>query len=309
MPPLAAILRRYASDSEAAWSCGSFGAVAEFMRGADEPADIIAEDVITVATARGALRIAPSADIRPIAYELPRQHPDTWHHGLALCLPLDECRPGGRSSLTELGPDTAAVRPQDRTAIRFDLGLGIAHADICVRTTDPDAVALLRRNLGASLLPPDGLPLLREIAAFSPHRVFACRFGRVEVFQPIPRPGGKTPDGPHTHILPKLLGSRRTHAATLPIPAGLVPCMTLFPPSPIAAGHDGITGFDEKRHEAFQLLWARYGIPELVQQKAAAADALRAGTRLPDDLPPPLDRAGRAVVEVARRQWRQTRGA
>lgn len=85
--------------------------------------------------------------------------------------------------------------------------------------------------------------------------------------------------------------------------------MTLFPPSPIAAGHDGITGFDEKRHEAFQLLWARYGIPELVQQKAAAADALRAGTRLPDDLPPPLDRAGRAVVEVARRQWRQTRGA
>jgi hypothetical protein len=36
--------------------------------------------------------------------------------------------------------------------------------------------------------------------------------------------------------------------------------------------------------------------------------ALAAGRTLPPDLSPPLDRAGRAVVRVALRQWRATRG-
>ena len=212
----------------------------------------MSEDGLAIVTARGGMRLTPIDDIRPVAYELPGRHPDTWQHGLALCLPEDNCQLAGRWALTELGPDVEGLRPEDRGAILFDLGLAISHADICVRTDDPKTIELLRGAIGRFLLTPEGLPLLREIAALSPHRVFRCHVGRIEVYQPIPSPKDKSPDGPHTHVLPKLLALRRTHAATLPIPAGWVPCMTLFPPNPISDGHGGAKPFNRHWHVTFK---------------------------------------------------------
>jgi hypothetical protein len=299
------ILRHYVRDSRASWSCGSFGAIAEFAREADENVEIF-EGGLAIVTARGGMRLTPVDDIQPIAYELPGRHPDGWQHGLALCLPTDRCRLAGREVLTEFGPDTEALRPEDRRAIAFDLGLAIDHADICVRTADPEAIELLRGGLGHALLSPGGASLLREIARLSPHRVFRCRFGRIEVYQPIPGPKDKTPPGPHTHLLPRLLALHRSHAATLPIPAGLVPCMTLFPPNPISNGHGVIRPFDSAQYHEFQRLWRRYGIAELVALKAEVFAALSAVRPVPwRDLPAPFDRAGRAAVRVALRQWRQ----
>ena len=74
---------------------------------------------------------------------------------------------------------------------------------------------------------------MRIILAASPHRVFVSRIGRAEVYQPIPSANGKSPDGPHTHVLPKLLQHRRTHAATEPVPDGFVPCAHLYPRHPL----------------------------------------------------------------------------
>ena len=61
------------------------------------------------------------------------------------------------------------------------------------------------------------------ILAANPHRVFISRLGRIEVYQPIPPPSGKSPEGPHTHVLPRLLKSGRTHPATEPVPEGWFP--------------------------------------------------------------------------------------
>lgn len=304
-PPLIGTLRRYVQDSGATWSCGSFGAIAEFARDPGETV-VISDDGLAAVTARGAIRLNPADYIRPIAYELPGRHPDTWQHGLALCLTAARSRLGGREVLTELGPDAEALRPEDRDGLLFDLGLATGHADICVRLAHPEAITLLRSWAGRSLLLREGLPLLREIADRSPHRVFRCDFGRIEVYQPIPGPKDKTPPGPHTHVLPKLLASHRTHAATLPIPDGLVPCMTLYPPNPIGDGHGGIRRFDRVAHLAFQELWAAYGIRELVELKARAISMLSASASPLPELPPPFDRAGRATSEVTLRQWRQT---
>jgi len=301
-------LRRYVRDCDANWSCGSFGAIAEFGRSPHEDAAIF-EDGLTIVTGRGGMRLIPIDDIRPIAYELPGRHPETWQHGLALCLPADRCQLAGRERLTELGPDAGALRPEDRSAILFDLGLAIGHAEICIRTADPKAVELLRGGLNRSLLSPEGLPLLREIARLNPHRVFRCSFGRIEVYQPIPDPTDKTPHGPHTHVLPRILALRRTHAATLPIPAGWVPCMTLFPPNPISNGHGGVRPFDSVQYEAFQDLWKRYGIQELVELKEDIFAAMSGQSASPCDLPPPLDRVGRALMRVALRQWQQLRSS
>ncbi len=41
-------------------------------------------------------------------------------------------------------PDAEAMRPQDRGAILFDLGIGKSQSDICVRTADPTTIELLR---------------------------------------------------------------------------------------------------------------------------------------------------------------------
>lgn len=76
-PSLADILRRYLRVSEASWSCGSFGAIAEFARDPDETIEM-SDDGLTAVTARGGIKLSLIDDIRPIAYELTGRHPDTW---------------------------------------------------------------------------------------------------------------------------------------------------------------------------------------------------------------------------------------
>lgn len=260
-------LRNLVADPETAWSCGSFGAIAEFARVSSDRARV-SKDGLSVHTARGALRIETLSQVRPVAYELPSSDPDLWQHGMALCLPKAACAMGRRTVFTELGPDRDAVRRQDRAAILFDLGLGVLQADTCIRTADPAAIAILRAGQGRSLLEP-GNPLMREILRIGPHRVFRCRFGRVEVYQPIPAPTEKSPEGPHTHVLPRLLAHGRTHAATIPIPKGWVPCMTVFPPNPARDGSGHRKPFDLEQHVAFQGLIGRFGDPGLVAIKQA----------------------------------------
>jgi len=280
-------LRDLVADRDTSWSCGSFGAIAEFAR---VPGDVakLSKDGLSVHTALGALRIDALSEVRPVAYELPSSDPDLWQHGMALCLPKTACAMGRRAVFTELGPDRDAIRRQDRDAILFDLGLGVLQADTCIRTADPAAIAILRAGQGRSLLE-SGNPLMGEILRFAPHRVFRCRFGRVEVYQPIPGPTGKSPDGPHTHVLPRLLARGRTHAATIPIPKGWVPCMTVFPPNPARDGFGHRKPFDRGQHKAFQKLLHRYGDPELVAMKADTAPVASA-------------RAARAMLRVAARQ-------
>ena len=73
---------------------------------------------------------------------------ESWSQRIALCLPDDACAMSRRSVLTELGPDTAALREQDRTAMLFDLGLDALQADLCVRVADPDVAFRLRSHCG-----------------------------------------------------------------------------------------------------------------------------------------------------------------
>jgi hypothetical protein len=286
---------------DAGWGCGSFGAIAEFAWDPGEAISFVDDGAVGAATARGAIRIELGDGIRPIAYELGGREPESWQQGLSLCLREADAAMTRRTVVTELGPDRDAVRPQDRTAILFDLGLGTFQAEVCVRSEDPDTIARLRGVVGQAFLTPVGVAL-PELSRLSPHRVFCCRFGRIEVFAPIPPPEGKSPNGPHTHVLPRLLVLRQTHAANVPLPDGWIPCMTLFPPNPIRTISGARKPFDYAQFEAFQSLWRRYGEPELVALKAAALTALLAGSE-----PEPLDeatatRAARSVIGVAVRQ-------
>ncbi|QGY04570.1 hypothetical protein MMSR116_23665 [Methylobacterium mesophilicum SR1.6/6] len=290
------LLREALSDPGTAWSLGSFGAIAEFMRDPDEATLPLPDGRMGLATERGAIALAPSPDLRPVAYETAVA--TGWNHAVALCLPEASCAMNRRGVVTELGPDRDAARERDRNAILFDLGLGLLAVDACVRTSDPEAIACLRSGVGLPLFDPAS-PIGRQLVALSPHRVFLARVGRIEVYAPIPGPGGTSPEGPHTHVLPKLLRGGRTHAATTPIPAGWVPCAGIHPAHPYKDMMGQRIAFDVVRHDAFQTLLDRWGDPDLLAAK-------RGGDLSPDSLV--SNRHAQAARRVAEVQARYLRG-
>jgi hypothetical protein len=300
------VLRRYIADPTASWGLGTFGAVAEFHRTSEEPASFDTSATLQVVTARGALRINSTQDVRAFAYELPGHATDSWSHVLTLCLPAARTAMHCREVLTECGPDHEALRPDDRAAVLFDLGLGTEQVDVCVRTADPEALAQLRAGLGRSLFAPDN-PLMPAMPRLSPHRVFVGRFARLEVYQRIPGRDETPPEGPHTHVLPHLLRHQRTHPATAPIPAGWVPCLSLYPASPVYDALGRPRPFDRAAYDDFQSLLRCFGDPELVGLKETVTEAVRA-ERGPDNFALPASRAGRVAVRVALRQLAHTDG-
>jgi hypothetical protein len=289
------------ADPDTCWSLGTFGAIAEFMREADEPTRLLRDDPSLAAiTERGGIRLLRAAAPQPVASETTVG--EGWNQRVALCLPSDLCAMSRRAALTELGPDSAALRPADRLGILFDLGLGCLQVDVCIRTADPALIHQLRSRCGRSVFEP-GHGAMGLIMAASPHRVFIGRLGRLEVFQPIPAPDGRSPAGPHTHVLPKLLNRRRTHAAAEPIPTGLVPCAHFYPPHATKDAMGKPRSLDRDRHVAFQRMLERFGDPRLVALKQKITEAVLTGLE-PSVVSVPTDRHARASVRVALRQLR-----
>ncbi len=217
---------------------GSYGAVAEFFQEPGEANDTDGPNELTRITQRGGIRIETLADIGICAYEHTNSHGTARQH-IALCLPEEWSRMSGNGSLTEMGPDHAAIDENDLDAILFDLGVsslgsGCFQLDFCIRTGDSDLIDFLRDHCGSSIFE-HGSPVYPRLLESQPHRVVITRLGRIEVYQAI---GGehtddKTPEGPHTHLLPDLLSLNLTHSADTPIKNGWVPCAFLYPDGPV----------------------------------------------------------------------------
>jgi hypothetical protein len=301
MTDLVEFLAEQVADSEVAWSVGTFGAIAEFTRDAAEPAVFDRPDgSISAVTARGALRITLHPGFRPIASESPTT--ESWSHRVALCLPEASCAMSGRTEFTEVGLDGGALREEDRAGVLFDLGLGALHADFYVRSSDTDVVAALQGRTGKSVFSPSS-DTMKVILAANPHRIFVSRLGRIEVYQPIPSADGKSPRGPHTHVLPKLLAHGRTHSANEPLPPGWIPCVHFYPPHPARDPLGRRRPFQVERHAAFQVLLERYGDPHRLALKRRVIDSVMSGGE-PFAIPIDNDRFTRATVCVALRQLR-----
>ena len=141
-------------DPNTAWSVGSFGAIAEFMRDPDEPVTYRRNGTARSAvTARGGVLVDAQIGSRLIASESPTA--EAWSHRVAVCLPQQLCGMNRRFELTEIGPDIEALRSEDRRGILFDLGLGLLQVDAFVRISDPAAASALRRHAGKSVFAAD----------------------------------------------------------------------------------------------------------------------------------------------------------
>ena len=292
------ILAQGLGDAGWAWGLGVLGGIGEFSRAPWESVQRIPGGMVT---ARGAIALRDDPQAILVAHEALSRRPGHWQQGLSLCLDARHADLGeAHEVVTELGPDDQALRPRDQDAILFDMGLGFAHMRACVRTADPALLARLRAGCGRPLFD-HGNPAGAAIVAASPHRVFLSALARIEVYQPIPPPDGRSPEGPHTHILPTLLRSRRTHAATTHLPPGMVPVLEAFPPHPLSDLLGNAAPFNANRHGAFQSIMQAHGSAAAVTEKNGVIAALNA--RLPPHaLGEPEGRETRAARRVALRQ-------
>ncbi|MGC1464300.1 MAG: hypothetical protein WA792_01060 [Pseudolabrys sp.] len=286
------------ADPESHWGLGSFGAIAEFTRDRDEDVTLdLSAHAMSAVTPRGGIRIVPPMGLRPVAFETAAGV--SWNQNFALCLPAEAASMNRRGVLTEVGPDTDALRDDDKQSVLFDLGLAIPHVDALIRVPDQAVAAQLRMHTGKNVFAPDSTAM-HIILAANPHRVFVRRCGRIEVYQPIPPHDGRSPEGPHTHVLPKLLAHGRTHAATEPIPDGWVPCLSVYPAHPAKDPLGRAKPFQPARHTAFQALLRAYGDPETIMLKTQVVAAVVSG-KAPSEKESE-DRFARACIRIALRQ-------
>lgn len=302
------ILTNHIQFPNSGWSMGSFGLIAEFHQDVDEPLLSDKPNEVLRATNRGAIHIDHVDDIVPVAYEILSKDENRWQHGLALCLPAEKARMGGQTGLTDLGLDEKAVLEDHKSWRLFDLGInaigsGCGQVDFCVRTNNEELITILLDNLGKPVFESAVMP---EILKAHPHRIAITPIGRVEVFQKIggPDTGDKSPEGPHTHLLPKLIQSGNTHNANIPIPDGLIPCAYLHPESPMVDRLGANKPFNREAYVAFQKLLDLWGPEIYTSIKRDVFNQLKNGLS-PDDPMNYESRVQRMAHRMAIRQARR----
>ncbi|MGD9603193.1 MAG: hypothetical protein AB7O21_12260 [Gammaproteobacteria bacterium] len=255
------LLLTHLADPACSWSVGELGVLAEFHSHGetDRP------DARTLVTQGGAMRVAASLRPLPLAYETPSANPRLWNHGIVFCLPEAAARGAARATITALGPDEDAIHATDRDAHLFDLGFGLATTDFLVRTRDRALIARLEAAQGTAWGADHGLEA--AVVRANPVRVLLTRLARIEVSNPIPAPDSVSPAGPHTHLLPGVMRRGRVHDANIPVPAGLLPCLTLYPPHPARDAEGRERAFDAAAHRRFQTLLAHLGDADYVAAK------------------------------------------
>jgi predicted Fe-S protein YdhL (DUF1289 family) len=210
-----------------AWALGRYGATAEFICDHDEPCEVsVTGETITAISGRGALQLTIGERVRAL-----RLRDDDSRHGYrAIFLVVSKARvtlPVAKT-LTPLGRDEGAIRPEFRNDIWFDLGLGRDDLRFCVRASSADLLDTMNQALGLPLL--DVLQAAGAlIVKHSPARVVETPLGRAEIYTPIPLPGGQSLDGPHTHLLPDHLESARATAPGIDLPPVYALGATFFP--------------------------------------------------------------------------------
>jgi predicted Fe-S protein YdhL (DUF1289 family) len=209
------------------WVLGCYGAIAEFLCRHDESCSVsVNGETITAISNRGALRLTLGEHVR--ALRLRADHTRQGYRAIFLVVLKARATLPVATTLTPLGRDEGAIRPDCRNDAWFDLGLGRSDLRFCVRASTTE----LRDKLNQA----SGLPLsdvLRAegatIVKHSPARVVESPLGRAEIYTPIPPPGGQSSDGPHAHLLPGHLASGRATQPGIDLPPVYALGATFYP--------------------------------------------------------------------------------
>jgi len=227
---LAALICSSLDDPESTFTAGTYGAVAEFSIGANEPFDLFnLKQGVGIETQRGAFGFRPLTSFKGFAFN--RTDDESGEEVLDHLVLAVHAKKGCASrnkGVTEIGPDHGTLLDDGADQILFDLGVGAYHADFCVRTKDPALLSVLRANQGGSVLDEKG-PLADAIMKAQPDRVVVTQLARIEVRQPIPEKDAETPLGPHTHLSAELLATGLRHAPDFALPKTYFPGLVYYP--------------------------------------------------------------------------------
>ena len=228
-PEITTFVRKTIADRAGTWVIGCHGGTAEFMAAPDEPMSMTAgPEEIVATTEQGGLRFRPRDNFRALQWRDPRMPDQT--RAIFIVIPRPRIDASVSGGLKIEGADNDALQTEHRNDALFDLGLGRDHMRFLVRTDKAELQHALTRAQGLPLdavLARCGGLLMQE----SPTRVVDSAFGRIEVYAPIPLPGGKSPPGPHTHLLPGHLAMQRATAPSVDLPDAYALCATFYPRS------------------------------------------------------------------------------
>ena len=209
------------------WVIGVVGAVAEFTAKRAAPIEVETDGASIVAfTEGGNLRFLIDDDVRAVTFEAPETPQERQH--VVLAVKRERVGLSVATTVTDLGNDQAAIQSEDRRRRLFDLGLGRNEARFCVRCAPGATQEALTAASGTSLL--SALPRIGHVLVEEgPPRVVESVLGRIEVLTPIPSPGGTSPLGSHTHLLPDHLATGRALPAGMDLPRAYVPGAIFYP--------------------------------------------------------------------------------
>lgn len=296
---LVSFWRPLIDDPGHSWSIGTFGTIGEFHRTPEEAVTRHdGPDSVGVSTAKGAIRLEAKDDLDVVAFDNLNSDGETWSQSVAFCQPFRQLSP---DVILPLGEDRDAVRDQDKASRLFDLGVGLGLVRMCVRTSDAELIAALDSVAGQPLFGSAGAVVMPPVMRAQPHRVLLSPAGRVEIFQPIPKEGGEVPEGPHTHLLPKLLSKKRTHSANTPLPDGLQSIVNLFPRSPWRDGMGKRTPYNANADAAFEAILAHHALPEDRAIRRSVEEAVGRGLA-PAEFAWPATRRERTQARIALRR-------
>ncbi len=215
---------RTITDRLGTWVTGMPGAIAEFpcQPQREVSAHIGAEEIIGRAD-DALFRLRASDRLRAFAYEQGGPIVIGFSRARALDAPL--------TTFTPLGEDVNAIDGDHRNELLFDFGLGRRFSRFCIRTGKTELFTQLSQFAGlpwGDVFSRAGAAILAE----SPTRVVESQLARIEVYAPIPPPGGKSPDGAHTHFLPQFLASGEEMPSTLALPDYAAPVAIFYPGQP-----------------------------------------------------------------------------
>ncbi len=212
---LAALIAFWRERPGVSFSVGVPGVTAEFHAVPGEPVTWNASaDTIEGGTSAGTIEIALEDGALAVPFDLESRRPGHRVRGCLFCRPEREARMGGYRVLRRVGPGL------------FDVGTGAVTVDALVVVDDPALAAALEDVDGERLVGTHHPALMRLVEA-SPPRSFRSALARITVTAPIAT--SRTPEGPHTHLLPDLIDGT-THDARIPVPAGWLPCLALHIP-------------------------------------------------------------------------------
>ncbi|MEM8794256.1 MAG: DUF1289 domain-containing protein [Pseudomonadota bacterium] len=203
---------------------GVVGATAEFSLPTEAEIDVAVEDDGVVARTRmGAISMRINDHVRALTFDPPGLEVE---RRIVLAVKREAGRLPVSKGLADLGDDDSALLDDAGTRL-FDLALGRKEGRFCVRVEDGAARDALEKANGlafADSLPKIGPALLAE----SPTRVVDSALGRIEVQGQIPLPGARSPDGPHTHLLPDHLATGRALPVGMDLPRAYLPGAIVF---------------------------------------------------------------------------------